>query len=487
MERTKRLGVNTNRKVDQMIHTMASQLVLRHQLSAKFGTDQYDGARNIYQALGYPEIIKYEDYIGRYQRQDIAKAIIDRPVRATWQGPLELVETNDTNETEFEKAWKDLQTRLKLKSKFSRVDKLASLGTYGILLLGLSDVSTPEGFMKPAKKTAKLMYVKPFGEEHGKIELYETDTKNARYGMPTVYSVEIMDIDSNVSMTLKVHHTRIIHITLDILESEIAGAPVLESVYNRLADLEKLVGGDAEMFWRGARPGYSGNVDKEFQMTPEMEADLQDQIDEYEHNLRRMLINQGLDLQALAQQIADPKSHVDVQLTMISAVTGIPKRILSGSERGELASSQDVGEWKEYVQTRREEHAEWNIVRPFVDRMIELSILPIPADGKYSIKWPDIFALSEKERVEIGKSRAQALKEYSMSPVAEAIVPSQAFLKYCFGLSNADMELVGTMQEDEKDEELMLDVVEKMEKLKAPQKAAQTTKTEKSRPVIKNK
>jgi hypothetical protein len=252
-------------------------------------------------------------------------------------------------------------------------------------------------------------------------------------------------VASNVSSVVKVHYTRAIHILEDHLESEVFGIPKLQSVFNRLFDLEKLVGGDAEMFWRGARPGYQGNVNKDYSMTQRTKDDLKEQIDEYENGLRRILINEGIDLKELAQQIADPTGHVDMQLTMISAVTGIPKRILSGSERGELSSGQDANEWKTYVQSRREDHAEPNIIRPFTDRLIELKILPTPESGDYKVDWLDLFSISEKERVEIGKSRANAIREYTTNPMAEGLVPPSLFLEKCLGFSQAEIDLANKM------------------------------------------
>jgi len=426
-------------------HALASELVARANLAARLG-EQYGGDRDLYQALGYKTKLVYTDFTSRYVRQDMAKAIIDRPVKATWQGELELIETEDDKETAFEKAWRQLDWKLQLKTRLSRVDRLTGIGRYGVLLLGLDDVGNREGFVRPVNgETRKLLYVKPFGEGSAKIDTFEDDPKSERYGMPLIYGVEVADANSGSSSSVKVHHSRVIHIVDDNLESEIIGTPRLEAVFNRLMDLEKLVGGDAEMFWRGARPGFQGMVDKDYQMTQTMKDDMKDQIDEYEHNLRRILINEGVDLKALDQQVADPKGHFDVQVACISAVTGIPQRILSGSERGELASTQDAGEWKTYVQARREDHAEPKIIRPFVDRLIELKILPSLQKDEYRVKWLDLFSVSEKERVDIGKARANAIREYTTNPLAESIMPPAAFFELCLGLSAGQIELVTEM------------------------------------------
>jgi len=311
-----------------------------------------------------------------------------------------------------------------------------------VLLLGLSDVKKRDDFALPVSvgREKKLLYVKPFSQGDVKITKWETQAKNPRYGLPTEYTITITN-PAGGEAEVRIHHTRVLHITDEKLESDVKGLPRLEAVYNRLMDLEKLVGGDAEMFWRGARPGYQGKLDKDFTMTTDTEDDLKDQIDEYENNLRRILIMEGVDLQSLAQQISDPASHVDIQLQMISAVTGIPKRILTGSERGELSSSQDRTEWLSFVKSRREEFAEPNIVRPFVDKCIEYKILPEPKE-KYDVQWQDLFAQSEKEKVDIGKSRSEALSKYAASPMAEMTIPPDEFLRYFLGLEKEQIDQI---------------------------------------------
>jgi len=430
------------------------EMVNRMMLAYRMGM-QYSGDRDLYQALGYQTQLKFDDYLARYVRQDIAKAIIDRPVNATWQGPLELVETNAPQDTEFEKAWKALNRELGLKTRLARVDRLTGIGEYGILLLGLDDVGDLQGFQNPAKSSRKLLYVKPFSQKSAPILKYVENSRDVRYGQPLIYQIEVGDPASKSNKAVLVHYSRIIHVTDGNLESETLGMPRLEAIYNRLMDIEKIVGGDAEMFWRGARPGYKGKVDPEYTMTEETKTDLLNQLDEYENNLRRFLVNEGVDIEALAQQIADPSPHVETQLKMISAETGIPLRVLTGSERGELASSEDRGEWLTYVQGRREEHAEPRIVYPFVNRLIELGILPTPAKD-YTVKWMDLFSISEKARVEIGKSRATALREYTSNPIAEAVIPPTVFMMKFLGFTTDEVELVDKIRDDEMEEEVKL-------------------------------
>jgi hypothetical protein len=430
------------------------KLTQRANLAHQMGLQSFSGARDIRQALGYLDSITYNDYLARYQRQDIAKAIIDRPVRATWGGSLEIEESNDDEITALESAWVDLEKDLKLKSIFSRVDKLAGIGTYGVLLLGLDDVKSQEQFATPATIGSELVYVKPFGEINAKITTYETDTSNPRYGLPLIYTVTMADTTQNTSTTINVHHSRIIHVVDDILESEISSAPRLEVVFDRLMDLEKIIGGDAEMFWRGARPGFNAKIEKDYQMGVTEKDALLDTIDEYEHNLRRILLLNGVDITALAQQIADPTNHFNIQIQCLSAVTGIPQRVLMGSERGQLASGQDADEWDTYVQNRRDEHAGPHIVQPFIDRCIELKVLPKPTTEEgWKIKWSDLFASSEAQRVAIGVQRAAALASYVGNPAIEAVVPPKAFMEFFLGFDGDQIDLINEMVESEVVEE----------------------------------
>ena len=420
-----------------------STIVARAQLAGQMGL-QYDGSRDIYQALGYKTDLTYNDFLTFYARMDIARAVIDRPVDATWRGGCELLESDDDNETALEKAWYDLYDKLALHPKFSRLDKLTGIGSYGLLLLGLSDVRTSQDFAQPVTGGAlKLLWVKPFGEGSapvGNIQ-YVTDTSDERYGQPLLYQITIQNVSNGSNEVIRVHHSRVIHVADGLLESEIEGESRLNVVYNRLQDLEKIVGASAEMFWRGARPGYQGKVDKDYTLTQATKDALQDQVDEFEHNLRRMLLNEGIEWAALAPQVADPEKHVLVQIQMISAVTGIPVRILLGSEVGELASTQDRNSWLEKISGRREEFAEPCIVRPFVDRCIKYGVLPAPKID-YTVEWQDLFAQSDKEKAEVGNVRATAIKSYASAPGAEMVVPPASFLKICLGLSDEENELV---------------------------------------------
>jgi len=439
---------------DNQIHAMATTLAARANLLSTVGI-QYGGKRDMYTVLGYPtnSELTFANLYERYRRQDIAQAIINKPVDYSWRGQLKLTDTEDGEDNSaFEKAWEELEKKHHLKNRFVKADKLAGIGRYSIILLGFDGVKTQGDWTMPVLKGRKLQYIKQYGEGSVSINTYETDPSNERYGKPLTYNVLTAPYESDAeSKTIVVHHTRVIHIVEQTLVSDTYGDGRLIPVINRLFDLEKLVGGSGEMFWRGARPGYSANVDKEFTMGAGDEDRMQQQIEEYENDIRRMLAIKGVNIQSLAQQVEDPSQHVDVVIQMISANTNIPKRLLTGSERGELSSAQDSDEWKSYIKSRREDFVEKQILRPFVDKLIEYGALPKPQGGDYNyeIQWEDLFAQSEKEKSDIGKTRSAALKEYSANAIAQTIVPPRQFFKHFLGFSDAVLNELddGTMEQ----------------------------------------
>jgi hypothetical protein len=427
--------------------SMTGTLTSRFGLANTMGVS-FNGMRNLYDVLGYSTELTFRDFLAQYVRHGIAKAIINRPIQRTWKGDVLLIESDDDKETLLETAWVELENELKIKSKLIRLDKLTGLGQYGILLLGFNDVKTNEDLIKPIlkAKTNKLLYVKPFSQNDALIETYVTDATNHRYGLPLLYAINIGNADGTAQSTIRVHYTRVIHVVDEPLESDIASCSRLEVVFNNLKDLEKIVGGSAEMFWKGARPGHQADVKDGYTMGPVEKAALEDQFDEYEHNLRRILQTKGIELKELDTQVSDPKTHVDIQLMMISAVTNIPVRILVGSERGELSSGQDADEWNAYCTSRRKEFAEPYIVRPLVDRLISVGALPASGNKdnlkKYTVQWEELFTQSEKDKVDVGKIRSEAIKNYVG---AESVMPPEAFYEFCLGMTQDQITLVMEM------------------------------------------
>ena len=433
------------------IRALASQLVGRHQLMAKLGRS-YGGARDIYTALGYPSTLVFSDYEARYSRQDIAKRIITAPVHASWR-KKPIVTENEEKPTKFEEMWESFVKDHRIYHYLSRVDRLSGIGKYAVLLVGMDDGKTSLD-QETGNSAKKILYLRPYKEDNIDIKDWELDSTNERYGMPRIYQLKASTTEG-ATKTLDVHYTRIIHIAEDLEENDIYSIPKLKNVYNRLQDLELVVGGSAEMFWRGAFPGFGFMAEADADIDTVSKTEFEEEIENYMHGLKRYIKMQGIDIKDLAQQVANPEGHVDVLISIISGATGIPKRILLGSERGELASSQDERAWNERIDERRRDHCEPGILRPFINLLIKVGILDEPKTGQYTVEWPDISVPSEQEEAQTAETRIRALAQYVQAAGANMVVPPEMFMKKFMGFSDEDIEKANEMIEQMKKDEAL--------------------------------
>jgi len=446
----KEAGVLDNNERKEKIKTRFQELaqMTRAALLAQAGTT-FGGLRDVYTALGYNQTPAFADYLFKYKRQDIANRVVSAKPKASWRLVPELTE-NQKEETELEREFKKLVQEKKIFNQLAKVDKICGIGQFSILFMGFDDGDKPG---QPVTKGKELLFVKAYYEGNVTVKTWEADTSNERYGLPVLYTLKTTTANQSAERELQVHWSRIIHVTEETLENDVYGEPTLESIYNRLDNLELITGGSAEMFWRGAFPGLNFNLDADAEDIDL--SGLEAEIENYMHNMKRYIKTQGIDITSLAQQVADPTAHVDVQIQFIAAAKGIPKRILTGSERGELASTQDDKNWSRQIEERRTSHCEYIILRPFIDRLIEFDVLPKPKseeDG-YLIEWPNLYSPTEEEKAEVAFKKADTLAKYSSSHEAQFIVPPEIFLKDIMGFNDDQIENMKRITDELKVEE----------------------------------
>lgn len=389
----------------------------------------HGGDRDLFEALGYPDGLTYRDYRSWYDRGGIAKTIISKLPSKTWEERPEITDDADTGEdqtTQFEEEVEALfdaeddQTNLErgLRHYFERVDELARIGRYGVLYMGLADADREAQLAEPVDTGAlndlsDLLYLTPLGEGDASVSEWDTDVTSERNGLPEIYDLDLANGEN--SQTVEVHHSRVIHVAEGVLEDEVHGEPALRPVINRLMDLEKVLGSSAEAYWMVSNPGLALSVDPELEDVPTEQMD--EQVEEYEHNLRRVLKMYGVDVEQLDSQDVNPEGVVDSIVKVVAGTIGLPQRKLVGSERGDLASSQDEASFYEVISSRMSKYAEPVIARSFFDRLLEYGLLTSPDGGTYTVEWPDLFQLTALEEAQLTKTQAEAIK--TLAPMDE--------------------------------------------------------------------
>lgn len=394
---------------------LAGALMDRFTFSRKIG-QPFGGRRDLEQILGYPDDreLTTATYRNVYRRGDIAERIVELYPNDTWGEGFDVIEDLDPEiETEFESKFNDFADRLDLKSILYRADVLCNLGQYSCVLIGVagnSDLSTP----LTSASLDDIIYLKPIADDHAEIESVVNESNNRRFTLPEYYSITLANTDPKTLVNTtsyyqrKVHWTRLLHIADGLLEDDVYGKPRLRSIYNRLQDKDKIIGGGAEAAWRHMDRGLQFDLDKEIQLGPEEKTKFNQAIDAYLLGFDRVLRTKGVTINELGSKMVNFDNNVEALLKIISAATGIPYRILAGSERGELASTQDDANWHNRISTRRQKFAV-KVLRDLIDRLIMFGALPTPKN--LIVIWPEEEELSEREKSEVVGAIAKANKD----------------------------------------------------------------------------
>lgn len=405
-----------------------SSLLSRMTSFWKAGGTLFGGNRDLYGVFGWKRDPGYSDFLFKYRHQNIAKRIINAPADALWSDPPQL-ESDDA----FNTAWANLLERIPVFATFQRLDKLCRLGRFAILLIGYDDGAALD---KPVTNTKgrKILFLQPYGEGSASVSTYDDNPQSSRFGLPLSYEVKTGGLDDSkvpisaslkIGMTFKVHWTRILHVAEGALESTVFGCSALEASYNDLDDLAKVSGGAAETYWLTGNRGLHVDVDKDMELEDEDEEALSEELKEYQHELRRTIRTRGVSVKELGSKVADPRGVFEVLLSLISSTQGIPKRVLTGSEAGQLASQQDRANWAQRVAERVSEFGGPIMLLPFLKQLILSGVLPAPT--KLIVRWPDAFKMNPLERAQTSAQMARSatnlanmLKTVSATNIANA-------------------------------------------------------------------
>lgn len=449
-----------------------------------------DPRRSIEEECGHTPIkeLTTETFQTMYDREGVASRVVQVLPEESWKVQPLIYETKDEeNQTPFEEAWDDLASKLQgfgEESHFTdendeghplweyllRADIQSGIGHYGILLMGVNDgkeLSEPlEPKAKPedngeetvpntnAEGERELLYVTVFPQHLAPIAAFDNDRKSPRYGKPTHYNVSFYDPNAGVAevsyepmQSQRVHWTRVVHLADNLESSPTFGVPRQRPVFNRLYDLQKLYGGSAEMYWQGAFPGLS------FETHPQLGADvkipeaaLRTLMEKYYNGLQRYIAVAGIQTKSVAPQVVDPDAQIRVQLEAICIRLAIPLRVFMGSERGELASSQDSETWDIRLKRRQRMYITPRIIIPVIDWLIRYGVLPVPPE-KYKVEWPDLSTLGEAEAAQILVHQMDALSKYVSGSIDQVVTPIDLLTKFFKFSSEEAQEILDNAEE----------------------------------------
>lgn len=411
-------------KLTNEAQELMENLVL-NAITRKFGSNSggfaFGTSRDYYKVFGWKRDLTYEDYWNKYDRQDIATRIVEAPAEDSWKNRptiLDGVGEAAKEDSTFTSDLKDFAERLDLWSSLEDIDILSGIGRYGCLLIG-----TGKDFKEPLEEGSKqdVLYLRGFTEGDAAIDTLNKDSTSIRYMLPEYYRLNFEGTKEQV------HWSHIIHVAEDARRSRVSGRSRLHNVFNLLDDLLKVVGGSSEAIWRLVYKGVVLKLQDGYAPPEELneKQELEERIDDFVNDVRRILIADGYEVQDLGSQTVDASSHFDILMTMIATTKKTPKRILMGSERGELASTQDQRAWSSTIARRQERHVEPNLLKPTLNWLINHKVISSPSSNVFSVKWQELYELTPEEKAKQAKDIADTANTYTGGFSEELVTPEE--------------------------------------------------------------
>lgn len=403
----------------------------------ELGMFHEDQQPTIWDAVNYPRDheFRFESFYLRYERQAEARAIIDKPANDTWQSdPLvhdEKHDDEDEEKSDFEKEVKVFlegeHTRRKPIHRLNVADRLGRLGHYSVIVIGTADgreLDTPL-YEDEFNGLDDLNYLAAFAED--RIEDIDTDSdmRSERFRLPEMFEIiteehEDQDEVGNTAgdyMSQHVHWSRVIHIPEGTLEDDLKGTPALKPVFHELLNIDKIKAASAEGYWRAGYQGLLIQPPEDPQTGQRMKFSddgegVEAEINEFLNNFQRTIATRG-EVNTMDSSISDPNPHLNANYEAIAAALDLPKAILTGEDRADTASSEDVRQWHQKIGQRRNGFAEPVILEPLIQRLIKFGLLPEPEGDGFNIEWQPLDELSEQQEADLQSTKATTLETLS--------------------------------------------------------------------------
>lgn len=390
------------------------------------------------EVLGYPNSINFQSCLDMYKNSGIAQKIVKALTDEVWANPpmIKAVE-NDSSSHVFADDYRKFSRRVNLEQVFREAEILAKIGRFSVIYLGIDSGSGTESPVEGIDSFDDIEYVKAFGEDAVSVEELNSDLTSPYYGTPEIYRFkeslgEVPDRFKRDCRDIFVHRTRMTHIVYSDLGQQVWGEYYLQPIFPKLIDLNKVVGGGANMFWLNGRGGISVDFKEGFAPPSDKvkkEAhfrEIQESYADYSEGIKRLIVSHGLEYNPINHVLPSPKPFFEALMGFICGTYGIPWRMLLGTEQGSQSSTEDRNNFEQTVTKYRSSFSEPVVLRGFINHALELGAYAGYAD--YAVEWNQLYGLSEIDEMEILAKKMEMIEKYAASDGAIALIPPEQFL-----------------------------------------------------------
>jgi uncharacterized protein len=388
--------------------------------------------QRLWENCQYPTHLSFRHYYDMYARNNVAARVIETFPNYTWNVLPHVFDSGKTS-SRFSKQAKALLTaqykikddlRLSLISAFKHLDILGGIGGEALLVFGFDDGGKLDQPVN-TERTNRLVYLKILHNGQFDIDAVEEDDSKPTYGDTKMYVTKDFHSENEINFVnpiapgKKIHYTRCFHFKESM--GMAFGTSRIQKCYNQLLDIVKVSGASAEVYWLGAFSGLSIETHPDAVLSEEAKIAMKKGVEKYFSGLARALMFEGAKAKLLYPAIVSPEAHFDLQISMISIASEIPRRFLTGAEAAKLASQQDSINWMDRVSNRRNQFVTPNVIAPVIERCIHANVLPRPRGDNFEVYWPRTQSLPLNERADASEKTTTAIEKYFVSNMYKAM------------------------------------------------------------------
>ena len=378
-----------------------------------------DGRRDLDQEFGYKPTLTFNDWYRLFNRS-FGRAVVTVTPSKVWQSYPVLKEGGETK-TPFLVEFNKLAKRTRLFKVMSELHTKSLVGEYGALFIAAKEVDgRPE---KPLTLASSENIISI--RSHYQVEVSDEgapligNPSDERFGLPEYFDYDGNTIVSNNSQSLptfRAHPSRVFTFSQFASQGSVRGDSILESTYNYIVNIEKIVGGVAEGFYKAAgnKRFYeitNPELAKGVLNDPKQKDKFEKSDYEFDSGFSSSKLLGGMKVSQLQNMMSDPEQPVSVNMQMICSILGISTTEFIGHLTGERASSENSKGWNNKCEGIRENIINPDMIVAFIRHIDNLGGWANSPDyDALEIEWPDLNEPSQSEKLDTLNKKMQANK-----------------------------------------------------------------------------
>jgi len=353
---------------------------------------------------GYPFTVDFYMQWNMYQRNGLARAGVNIPVRITWMDCPAIKEGDGDNaeETPWAKEVKKLLKQKRFWRHMADADRMQRVGRYSALYFRVRDGKQPSERMGRIRPD-QLVEIQPIWEGQLIPADIDNDLRSERLGRPTTYTYNESGVGNQNALATQsfvIHHSRLVILSENAVGGSIYGEPANEAGFNALLDWDKIRGSGGESAWLAAANKQILTSDNpNANIGGDVIDAINDALKDMKEGLDEALFLKGVTATPMGATVPDPKVYKEMCEQEYAASVELPLKIIVGTQTGVKAGDEDTAHLMRMMQSRRNNKAT-PMIEDGINWMIQYGVLPPPPAGEFTVEWSDLTAPSAMQKAE---------------------------------------------------------------------------------------